>query len=89
MHDRALMDDLLRKIEDIVRREGALRASRLQVSLGALSHMTPEHFAGHFEDASRGTVAEGAAVNCHCETDAAAPGAQGIRLCDLELEYPP
>ncbi len=51
--------------------------------------MTPEHFAGHFEDASRGTVAEGAAVDCHCETDTGAAGAQGIRLCDLELEYPP
>ena len=88
MHDRALMDDLLRKIEEVARREGALRVKRLSVNLGALSHMTPEHFVEHFDAASCGTVAEGAAVECHCETNTAAPDAQGIRLRALELEYP-
>ena len=33
------------------------------VRLGALSHFTPEHFREHFEDASRGTIAEGAEVD--------------------------
>jgi hydrogenase nickel incorporation protein HypA/HybF len=89
MHDRALMADLLREIEELVQREGAIRASRIAVRLGALAHMTAEHFAGHFADASIGTAAEGATVDRHAETDTGAPGAQGIRLCSVELEYPP
>lgn len=32
------------------------------VVLRDLSHMTPEHFHEHFEEASRGTLAEGARV---------------------------
>jgi hydrogenase nickel incorporation protein HypA/HybF len=40
------------------------------VRLGALSHFTAGHFREHFEDASRGTVAEGALVDAVVENDA-------------------
>ena len=88
MHDRAVMDDLLREIRDVVRREGATRVRRLRVTLGALAHMTPEHFRQHLEVAAPGTPVEGAEIECDCDTDPGAPGAQGIRLRSLELEYP-
>lgn len=82
------MDDLLRQIEAVARREGALRVRRVRVSLGALSHMTPEHFAEHFAAVTSNTLAEGAAVECQCLADPAAADAQGIRLRSLDLEYP-
>ena len=59
MHEKALMDDLLTKIEAVSDAEGGARVTRVTVWLGALSHFTPEHFREHFEDASRGTAAAG------------------------------
>lgn len=88
MHDRAVMDDLLREISHVVRREGATRVRRLRVTLGALANMTPEHFREHLEAVAPDTPVEGAEIQCDCATDPGAPGAQGIRLRSLELEFP-
>jgi hydrogenase nickel incorporation protein HypA/HybF len=49
-----------------------------------MSHMTPAHFVEHFVDATRGTVAEGAA----CDVDTIDPRderAQSIVLESVEL----
>ena len=62
MHEKALLDDLMAKILAVADAEGGARVSRITVWLGALSHFTPEHFREHFDDAARGTVAEGAEV---------------------------
>jgi hydrogenase nickel incorporation protein HypA/HybF len=62
MHERALMDDVMRNIESVARANGARRVTRVVVRLGTLSHFTPEHFQEHFVDASLGTVAEGAEI---------------------------
>jgi hydrogenase nickel incorporation protein HypA/HybF len=56
------------------------------VRLGALSHFTPEHFREHFEDAARGTRAEGAEIQAELSVDPAEPGAQGVLLETVELE---
>jgi hydrogenase nickel incorporation protein HypA/HybF len=63
MHERSLMRALLARVEAVARDEGAARVTRVGVRLGALSHFTPEHFREHFDDAARGTLAEGAAVD--------------------------
>ena len=68
MHERALMRDLVARIEATAQAEGATRVTRVTVQLGALSHFTPDHFREHFEDATRGTVAEGAVVETELET---------------------
>jgi hydrogenase nickel incorporation protein HypA/HybF len=86
MHERALMRDLLRKIESSARAEGGIRVTRIRVRLGALSHFTPEHFREHFEDASRGTLAEGAEVETELRSDPTEPDAQGIVLESVVLE---
>ena len=49
--------------------KGRSRVTRIRVRLGALSHFTPAHFREHFEDASRGTLAEGAEVEAELRTD--------------------
>ena len=63
MHERALMDDLVRKVLAVAAAEDASSVSRIRVRLGGLSHFTPEHFVEHWIDASRGTLAEGAEVD--------------------------
>jgi hydrogenase nickel incorporation protein HypA/HybF len=80
------MRDLMHKIESSARAEGGIRVTRIRVRLGALSHFTPEHFREHFEDASRGTLAEGADVETKLCSDPTEPDAQGVVLESVELE---
>jgi hydrogenase nickel incorporation protein HypA/HybF len=88
VHEQAVMRDLLERILELARSERALGVTRIQVRLGALSHFTPEHFCEHFEDASRGTPAEGAAVDAVLSYDATEAAAVGVVLESVELEVP-
>ena len=89
MHERALMNDLMQKIESQARAEGALRVTRIRVRLGALSHFTPAHFREHFEDAARGTLAEGAEVETELRDDPTEAEAQGVVLESIDVEIKP
>jgi hydrogenase nickel incorporation protein HypA/HybF len=86
MHERALMSDLLRRIEAEGPAGGSARVTRVRVRLGALSHFTVERFREHFEDAARGTLAEGADVEAELRTDPTEAEAQGVVLESIELE---
>jgi len=59
MHEMSLMKDLMGKIISVVHDNGAKRAVRVDVWLGALSHISPEHFTEHYVEAAKGTVGEG------------------------------
>lgn len=83
------MDDLVREIESVARGERAHRVTRVRVRLGALSHFTPEHFRDHFEDAARGTLAEGATVEAEAATDPTDSDAQAVRLESIDLALDP
>jgi hydrogenase nickel incorporation protein HypA/HybF len=84
MHERALLADLMREIERVARAEEASRVVAVRVRIGPMSHMTPAHFVEHFDDAARGTIAEGA--RCDVETiDPRDPLAQSIVLESVEL----
>jgi hydrogenase nickel incorporation protein HypA/HybF len=85
MHEQALMVDLMRAIESRAEAEGAERVTCIRVRLGALSHFTPSHFREHFEDASRGTLAEGAAVEVQLRTDPTEADAQGVVLESIDV----
>ena len=88
MHERALMQDLMREIETLASADGATRVTKIEVSLGALSHFTPEHFREHFVDASRGTLAEVAEVAASLATSIDDPRAAGVVLESVEVEVP-
>jgi hydrogenase nickel incorporation protein HypA/HybF len=86
MHERALMRDVVARLETVAEAESGTRVTRVSVRLGALSHFTPEHFREHFEDAARGTVAEGAAVDAVVDTDPAGPRAGDVVVESVEVE---
>ncbi len=86
MHERALMEDLVRKVLAVAEAEQAVRVVRIRVRLGALSHFTPEHFREHWLDASLGTLAEGAAVEATLDDELAGEAAQGVVLESVEVE---
>jgi hydrogenase nickel incorporation protein HypA/HybF len=80
------MRDVMRRIEEVAAAEGADRVTRVDVRLGALSHFTPEHFREHFDDAARGTIADGAAVHAVSDHDPFAAGAADVVLESVEVE---
>lgn len=86
MHEQAVMNDLMRKLEAEARSEGGRRVTRVRVRLGALSHFTAEHFREHFADAARGTIADGAAVDAEVGTNPTDAHADGVVLESIELE---
>lgn len=86
MHEASLMKDLMRRIQSIADAEGAERITGVQVWLGALSHMSPEHFSEHFEAAARNTPAQGAALDITLSDDTRHPNAQTIVLEGVEVE---
>jgi hydrogenase nickel incorporation protein HypA/HybF len=84
MHERALLADLVREIECVAASEGAAGVRGVTVRVGPMSHMTPAHFVEHFEDATRGTIAQGARCTVE-EIDPRDPLAQSIVLASVEL----
>lgn len=86
MHEAGLLRDLIRKVTDIAETEGAQRVAGVSVWVGALSHMTAEHFHEHYEIASKESLAEGAALDIEVSTDMTHPDAQSILLKSVELE---
>jgi hydrogenase nickel incorporation protein HypA/HybF len=85
MHEKALMDDLMAKILAVAQAEGGDRVVRIRVHLGALSHFTPAHFREHFDDAARGTLAQGAEIDAELGTDLTAANATGVVLESVEV----
>ena len=85
MHEFSLIADLFRKIESIAREAGSSRVTSVSVRLGALSHISPGHFREHFEQAARGTLAEGARLEIDASTDTGEPHAQDILLKSVDL----
>ena len=54
--------------------------------LGALSHLSEDHFAEHFTQAAAGTIAEGARLDVTVSNDTHDADAQDIRLESVEVE---
>jgi hydrogenase nickel incorporation protein HypA/HybF len=86
VHEASLMKGLMRRIEEIARDQQAARVVGVSVWLGALSHMSPEHFAEHFEEASAGTIAAGARLSAVASDDIGHANAQDVLLQSIEVE---
>ncbi len=85
MHEFSLMADLFRKIDSIYHDNGSNKIVGVKVTLGALSHITPDHFAEHFEEFSKGTPAEGAKLDVIQLEDQNDPNAQDILLDSVDV----
>jgi hydrogenase nickel incorporation protein HypA/HybF len=86
MHEATLMKGLMRRIEEIARDQEAVRVVSVSVWLGALSHMSPGHFAEHFEEAAAGTIAAGASLSATASDDVHHANAQDVLLESIEVE---
>lgn len=86
MHEASLMADLMRRIDETARAGGARKVVGVSVWLGALSHMSPGHFAEHFAHAASGTVAEGAGLDIAVSDDIGHADATRVLLRHVEVE---
>lgn len=85
MHEHSLLKDLLKKIDTIAKENNSDKIVGVKVRLGALSHISDEHFREHFERAVKGTVAENAKLDVVTLTDISDPQAQEIILESVEV----
>ncbi len=86
MHEASLIRNLMRKIDSLAEAEHANRVTAVHIWLGALSHMSAEHFREHFEQASKGTIADGARLEVEESADVRDPNAQDLLLRKIEVE---
>ena len=86
MHEFSLINDLMWKIDAIAREQGARRVVGVKVRLGALPHISPDHFREHFEAAATGTIAEAARLDIETLREERDPHAQDILLDSVEVE---
>jgi hydrogenase nickel incorporation protein HypA/HybF len=86
MHEFSLINDLMRKINSIAHDQSARRVVGVKMTLGALSHISADHFRDHFTAAARGTIAEGARLEIETLRDEHDPHAQDILLESVEVE---
>ena len=88
MHEASRMRGLIGRLESLARGENATRIKRVRIRLGAFSDFLAEDFREHFEQASRGTVAEKAELEIEVSTDLSDPRAQDVVLESFDLEVP-
>ncbi len=86
MHEGHLIADLMRRIDRIVGETAARRVTGVKVWLGALSHLSADHFTEHFVHAAAGTKAESARLDITVSDDINHTDAQGIVLESIEVE---
>ena len=89
MHETALVRDVVRRIDQIARAAGARRVVGAKIWLGALSHLSVDHFREHFSIEARDTLAAGAALQIDISADPNDPDAQHVRLASVELDECP
>lgn len=86
MHETALVRDVVRRIEDLARATGAYRVTGARIWLGALSHLSAEHFREHFAIAAQESIAAGATLAIEVSDDLDDPHAQNVRLESVDLD---
>ena len=63
MHEMALAESMLEIVEAAARKHGATRVSAVRLEIGALSHVAVDALRFCFEAVTRGSLAEGAALD--------------------------
>lgn len=85
MHEHSLMNDLFKKITQIAQSENVTNVSAIHVKIGALAHISPDHFREHFDEMRKGTVAESAEVIITTDDNIHDPHAQDITLISVDI----
>ena len=58
MHEIGLVDDIIGKIRSNLKSLNGSGVKAVNICIGELEHVTPEHFESHFRERAKGTPAE-------------------------------
>lgn len=86
MHEEAMLKDVIRKAEEVARREGATRVTRVRLWVGARSHLAGPELKERWTHAVTGTTLSGADVEIETSGDPGDPNAEGVMLRSLDVE---
>ena len=86
MHERSLMDAILRRIQSEADAAGATRVTTVRVRVGPLFHGSAEHLGEHFAEAAHGTIAQHARLVVRVDESADTRYAQDVFLESIDLE---
>jgi hydrogenase nickel incorporation protein HypA/HybF len=85
MHEHSLMQNFIKQILTAADKDKASEVSAISVRLGALSHMSKDHFIEHFNEVARDTIAEHARLDITEDQDPFADNALGIWIENIEV----
>lgn len=86
MHEHSLTSGLIHTIESLAQQQRAGKIVTVNVVLGALSNISPDHFRQHFEEAAHGTVVEHALLTIREDDDIEDRNALHVVLESVEFE---
>ena len=86
MHEQSLMADLMSKIQSISKQQHPKNIVRIKVKLGALAHISADHFKEHFIHAAKGSRVENVQLDIEVLTDVNDKHAQEILLDSVDVE---
>lgn len=86
MHEEAMLHDVVRKAEEVARREGAARVTRVRLWVGARSHLAGPELTERWAHAVAGTSLAGAEVQVESSHDESDPNADTVVLRSLDVE---
>ncbi len=86
MHELSLMADFMKKLEAIAGEHQGERFVGVRVKLGALLHLSADHFREHFDDAAAGTQWDGVRLDIETSNDPHEPYAQDLVLDSVDVE---
>lgn len=86
MHETTWLNELVRTVASVARRDGAKRVVGVTVRLGPSSVLSIEHIREGFAAAARGTIAEGARLVITRVGEEAGPIDRGEVLDSIEIE---
>ncbi|MCB2155771.1 hydrogenase maturation nickel metallochaperone HypA [bacterium] len=86
MHEMSLFKPLITRIEQIAEEESSPSIAAATVRLGAFAPISPDHFKEHWNEFTKGTVAEGATLTLVRDENEMSPRAQDIVLESVEIE---
>jgi len=75
----------MQKILMLAAKDQARQVTRVSVFLGALSHMSAEHFKEHFSISAKGTIAENAVLDAFESDDIDDKHANSILLKSIDV----
>lgn len=86
MHEHSLISNLVKRIEELAKKENSDKVTGVDVIIGALANISADHFREHFEHETKNTVCDGAVLNIQRSDDIHDSHAQEILLKCIEVE---